>query len=134
MFRFFRKHGWILIVTLGLTILSFVVFMGKGSLRGGNGSAGGNLGTIYGKTITPQLFEQVKEEVAITYWLEHQEWPDKNPSITSFQLDQQGYEYLLMQIKAEKLGINVGDAPAANLPDQILGAPARLREVGTSQP
>jgi hypothetical protein len=134
MFRFFRKHGWILIVTLGLTILSFVLFMGKGSLRGGNGSAGGNLGTIYGKTITPQLFEQVKAEFAITYWLEHQEWPDKNPSITSFQLDQQVYEYLLMQIKAESLGIHVGDDAAANLADQILRDPTLMRAFSTSQP
>ena len=35
MFRFFRKHNWILIVALSLTIISFVFFMGSGPFAHG---------------------------------------------------------------------------------------------------
>jgi hypothetical protein len=135
MFRFFRKHSWILFATLGLTIISFVVFMGnRGPSAAGNGRGSGDYGTIYGHPITPDLFEQVKREFFISYFLQAGEWPDKSPSITPLQIEQQVYSYLLMQLKAKDLGIHVGDDAAASGADQLLRSPALMRLFGTSQP
>jgi hypothetical protein len=133
MFRFFRKHSWILIATLTLTIISFVVFMGKGPSRAGNGRGGGDYGTMYGQVITTDMFDQVKREFYITYWEQTGEWPDKNPSITPLQINQQVYSYVLMQLKAKALGIHVGDDAAATEAGQFLRSPALTRIFGSQQ-
>jgi hypothetical protein len=135
MFRFFRKHSWILIATLSLTIISFVVFMGNRGMSGaGRGEGGGDYGMIYGHTISADLFEQVKREFFISYFEQTGEWPDKNPNVTPLQLEQQVYEYVLMQLKAQDLGIHVGNEEAASGADQLLRSPPLMRLFGTSQP
>jgi hypothetical protein len=136
MFRFFRKHSWILIVTLSLTIISFVVFMGnRGSSGGGGSSQGGaNYGTMYGQTISPIMYEQARRDFYIGYWEQTSEWPDKNSRLTPLQLEQQVYSYLLMQLKAKELGIYVGDDAVATAADGFLRSPQLMRLFGTSQP
>jgi hypothetical protein len=134
MFRFFRKHSWILIVTLSLTIISFVVFMGNRGPSAANGPGGRNYGTIYGQTITSDMFDEASREFYISYWEQTGEWPDHNPSFTRLQLEQQVYSYVLMQLKAKELGVHVGDDAAATAADGLLRSPALLRMFGTSQP
>jgi hypothetical protein len=133
MFRFFRKHSWILIGTLTLTIISFVVFMGKGPSRSGGGS-GGNYGTLYGHEISATMYEQARREFFIFYWVQTGEWPDKSPNITPDQLEQQVYSYLLMQLKAKDLGIHVGDDAAATAANDLLRSRTVMQTFGASQP
>jgi hypothetical protein len=134
MFRFFRKHSWILIVTLTLTIISFVVFMGKGPSRSGDGGSGGNYGTIYGHEISATMYEQARREFFIFYWEQTGEWPDKSPNITPDQLEQQIYSYLVMQLKAKDLGIHVGDDAAAAAANDLLRSRNIMQTLGASQP
>src|SRR5271167_2023476 len=103
MFRFFRHHSWILIATLSLTIISFVIFMGKGPTRSGPGGSG-DYGTIYGQVITPSYYEEVKREFFISYWEQTGEWPDRGHGMTADQVEQQVYSYLILQLKARQLG------------------------------
>ena len=77
MFRFFRHHSWILIATLSLTIISFVVFMGKAPSRSGGGFSGGDYGKIYGQVISPLQYDEARREFFISYWEQTGEWPDK---------------------------------------------------------
>ena len=133
MFRFFRKHTWLLVIILGLTIISFLFFMGKAPSSGG-GRGGGDFGTMYGHTISAELLEQVRSEFYITYFEQTGEWPDKSRSITPFQIDQQVYSYLMMQFKAKDMGIYVDDNSAAAGADQVLRSPAIMRTFQTTQP
>ena len=134
MFRFFRKHSWILIGTLALTIIALVIFMGKGPSRAGNGGSGADYGTIYGHEISATMYEEVRREFFITYWEQTGEWPDKSQGMTPDQLEQQVYSYLLMQLKAKDLGIHVGDDAAATAADSLLRSRAIMQLFGTSQP
>jgi SurA N-terminal domain/PPIC-type PPIASE domain len=134
MFRFFRKHSWILIVTLTLTIISFVVFMGKGPSRAGNGGSGGDYGTIYGHEINATIYDQARRDFFIAYWEQTHEWPDKSQGMTPDQLEQQVYSYLLMQLKAKDLGIHVGDDAAATAANNLLRSRDIMQLFGASQP
>jgi hypothetical protein len=134
MFRFFRKHSWILIVTLTLTIISFVVFMGKGPSRAGNGGSGGDYGTIYGHEINATIYDQARRDFFIAYWEQTHEWPDKSQGMTPDQLEQQVYSYLLMQLKAKDLGIHVGDDAAATAANNLLRSRDIMQLFGSSQP
>ena len=134
MFRFFRKHSWILIVTLTLTIISFVIFMGKGPSRAGNGGSGGDYGTIYGHEINATMYDQARRDFFIAYWEQTHEWPDKSQGMTPDQLEQQVYSYLLMQLKAKDLGIHVGDDAAATAANNLLRSRDIMQLFGASQP
>jgi hypothetical protein len=134
MFRFFRHHSWILIATLSLTIISFVIFMGKGPSRSGSGMAGGDYGTIYGQVITPTQYEEARREFFISYWEQTGEWPDKSSSISSTEIEQEVYSYLIMELKAKELGIHVSDDAAATAANDLLRSQALMRMFGTSEP
>jgi hypothetical protein len=138
MFRFFRKHSWILVITLTLTIVSFVVFMGAGpAARNNGGGRGGDAdyGTIYGHTITAADFEQAKRTFFLSYWQQTGgEWPDKNASVTAAQIDQQTYSYLLITEKAKQLGIHVDDNAVATAAGEFLSSPSLMRLFETRQP
>jgi hypothetical protein len=134
MFRFFRHHSWILIATLSLTIISFVVFMGKAPSRSGGGFSGGDYGKIYGQVISPLQYEEAKREFFISYWEQTGEWPDKNSALSSTEIEQEVYSYLIMQLKAKELGIHVGDDAAASAAGDLLRSPALLRMFGSTEP
>jgi hypothetical protein len=134
MFRFFRHHSWILIATLSLTIISFVIFMGKGPSRSGSGMAGGDYGTIYGQVITPTQYEEARREFFISYWEQTGEWPDKSTRISATDIEQEVYSYLIMELKAKELGIHVGDDAAATAANDLLHSPALMRMFGTTEP
>ncbi len=134
MFRFFRKHSWILVVTLTLTIISFVVFMGKAPSRSANGRAAGDFGVIYGHTITADMFARARNDFLIYYWIQTGEWADRSPRVTPLQLDAQVYQYLIKDLKAQDLGIHVDEDSVATIASDILRSPGLLREFGTTQP
>ena len=134
MFRFFRHHSWILIATLSLTIISFVVFMGKAPSRSGGGFSGGDYGKIYGQVISPLQYDEARREFFISYWEQTGEWPDKNSALSSTEIEQEVYSYLIMQLKAKELGIHVGDDAAASAAGDLMRSPALMRMFGTTEP
>src|SRR5215469_7415523 len=103
-----RKHSaWLWWVVAGLTIISFVIFMGQGGTRNG-GAARAGLGTIYGKPVTPEAIDQARREYFIDYWLRNQQFPDRNQNVSQTDMDREIYERLILTAKANQLGIHVG--------------------------
>jgi hypothetical protein len=106
-----RKHSkWLWFVIAGLTIFSFVVFMGSGPVHNGSGPSSQNpLGTIYGKPVTQREFSQAQGEFFIYYRLHYGQWPDENASVTHDDIERETYFRLLLARKAEQLDIHVSD-------------------------
>jgi len=105
-----RKHSsWLWWVIAGLTIISFVVFMGSGPARNGGGGRAGDFGVIYGRTITAQDFQKAQAEYYLYYWMRNGQWPDKIASVSRDETEQGIYIRLLLGEKAKQLGIHVGE-------------------------
>ena len=105
-----RKHSaWLWWVIAGLTIISFVVFMGSGPARNGGGGRTGDFGVIYGRTITAQDFQKAQAEYYLYYWMRNGQWPDKTASVSRDETEQGIYIRLLLGEKARQLGISVGE-------------------------
>jgi len=109
MFGTIRKHsGWLWIVIAGLTIVSFVVFMGSGPARNGGGHSAG-YGTIYGHTITAAEYTQAQRAFFISYWQQTGEWPNRSRNFKAEDLERETYVRLLINQKALNLGIHIND-------------------------
>ena len=104
-----RKHSaWLWWIIAGLTIISFVYFMGQAPNRNGGGRSTGNFGTIYGHTILAQDFQRAQAGFYLYYWMRNGQWPDKSAGFNRDDLDREVYIRLLLEHKAQKLGVQVG--------------------------
>jgi hypothetical protein len=121
-----RKHSkWLWIVIAGLTIFSFVVFMGSGPVRNGNGPSSSNpYGVIYGHPITLQEYVEARNAFFIFYRLHYGQWPDKSPNMTQDDIQRETYIRLLLSQKAAKLDIHVSESAL------VTAAADFLRSVG----
>ncbi|MEY4917383.1 MAG: Peptidyl-prolyl cis-trans isomerase [Verrucomicrobiota bacterium] len=128
-----RKHSkWLWWVIAGLTIISFVVFMGSGPSKNSRGGREAGYGTIYGHEIKGDEVAQAKSDYFIYFLISNGEWPDKNRNVTTLQIEQQIYLNLLLTQKAKSLGIAVPDEAVTDAASQMLRAPALTRALGTS--
>jgi len=120
-----RKHSALLWWSIiPITILSFVVFMGSGPGRSGGGSTSGGYGTIYGKPVTAEDFQQAQNEFYIFYWMRYGQWPDKDATMDRAAFDRETYKRLLLNRKAAQLDIHVSEEALAT------AASGFLRSIG----
>ncbi|MDR3456027.1 MAG: SurA N-terminal domain-containing protein [Verrucomicrobiae bacterium] len=129
-----RKHSsWLWWLIAGLTIISFVVFMGSGPgrSRGGSG-AGGSYGTIYGHELSAEEVGQARRDFDLVYFVNSGEWPERNHNITADQLEQQTYLNLMFAQKAKALGVVIPEDAVADAASQILHSQALSRAVGAA--
>lgn len=122
-----RKHsGWLWILIAGLTIISFVAFMGSAPSRGrGGGGGGGELGTIYGRIVTQPDYMAAKKEFAIFYFLHYNEWPDRAQNLTEADREKEIYLRLMLTRKAKALGVYVSDDDVAAAASAMLNSMGR---------
>jgi peptidyl-prolyl cis-trans isomerase D len=119
MFNFFRKHRWLLIVVMSITAATFVYWGVSPATRGGGGRSN-NFGSIYGREITAETYEQAKREFYMFYWLHYGEWPNKRAGVTAADMDRETYIRLLIAAKAKSLGIHVNDDALATAAAELL--------------
>jgi SurA N-terminal domain len=122
-----RKHSkWLWWIIAALTVFSFVVFMGQGPMRnGGSSRASGGYGTIYGKAITALEYAQAQREFYLYYWVRNGQWPDKSASFNRDDMEREVYIRLLLQQKAKKLGVEIGDDALVAAASQFLSSLGR---------
>ena len=106
-----RKHSsWLWWFIAGLTIISFVFFMGSGAVRNsGSVPAADDLGKIYGQPVTAQDLAKAEGEFYIYYWMHYGQWPNKTTDISREEQQREIYIRLLLGRKAKQLGIQVGE-------------------------
>lgn len=125
-----RKHSsWLWFVIIALTIVSFLWWGAAPATRNSRGrGAGGSYGTLYGHEITPESYETARRSVALSYWQQTGEFPDKSPNIDRQQLEQQIYIRLLLEQKARDMGVQIPQSA------EIAAANEMLRSIGRGQP
>jgi len=105
-----RKHSsWLWWVIAGLTIISFVVFMGSGPARNGGSRNASDVGRIYGHQLTAQDFQKAQAEFYLYYWMRYGQWPDKSASFSREDTEREIYIRLLLGQKAKQLDIHVSE-------------------------
>jgi len=137
MFRFFRKHSWILIVVIALTVISMLWFMGTPNRGRGNGSGGpSDWGTIYGHEVSQQEVTQSRNDFEIYCRFFRGAWPEVGPNLTQFDIDKQIFQNLLLTLKAKNLGIVISDQATATAAQEMLSSTDLNRNLGnrSSQP
>jgi hypothetical protein len=115
-----RKHSKLLwgITIPALIISLFMFFLPHGSTGGGRAS--GDSGSVYGKKITPQEYQNAFNEFRLFYLFHYGTWPDKKASVSPEEMEREAYIRLLLLQKASDLGIQVGLDAAAAAADQML--------------
>lgn len=128
-----RKHSkWLWWVIAGLTVISFIWWgVAPANRNGGAGGAGG-YGTIYGRKITQPEYQSARRDFELFYWFHNYQWPERSPNFKEKDLQEQTYIRLMLNAKADALGIHVTDDAAAAAANAMLHSPALLRAVGAS--
>jgi hypothetical protein len=117
-----RKHSkglWVVIIVA--VVASFLVWgAGPSRLLNGGRGGGGSLGTLYGREVTMQDYALAQREFYIYYWLHYGEWPDRNPNLSREAQEQQIFERILLERKADDLGIHISEDQAVKGADTML--------------
>src|SRR5208282_3962134 len=116
-----RKHSkWLWWFIAGLTIISFIYWGAGPTARSGGGRVSGDFGMIYGRKITQEDYVEGRNEYYIFYRIHYGEWPDKNPNLSRNDLEREIYVRLLLDQKAEDLGIYIADTNVVAAADEML--------------
>jgi hypothetical protein len=128
-----RKHSsWLWFIIITATILSFVVFFSPTQRMGGGRGGAADLGSIYGKKITPDDYLNAKHEVELFYLFRYGVWPEKDPQFSAQSMEREIYVRLLLIQKAEQLGIYIGDDQVVTAADEMLHSPGLARALGVN--
>jgi hypothetical protein len=115
-----RKHSkWLWGIIITATIVSFV-FWGSQSSRSGDRELRINRGKIDGKPVTEKAYREAEREVSIYFFLNFQDWPDRNAKKVDFDLQSATYQQLLLIQRLKDYGIQVDSAAVGQAVGDLL--------------
>ena len=117
-----------MIVILGITVISFVLWVPNIAQRGGGG--GNDYGTIYGEKITQNMYAEADHDIRLLYLFRYGQWPERIPNLSKSDLQSQIFGRILMMIKARQLGVYVSPDDVASAADQMLRSPELSQQLG----
>ncbi len=130
-----RKHAkWLLWLVAGATIGSLLIFMGSGGMHSAGGPGGYNTnlisGTIYGEKVTPELYDQMYNDVKFYFLFNYGTWPERDPSITPEAIEQQTYVRMMLVKKAKEMGVHVSEEQVEQAAANYLRSEGLQRALG----
>src|SRR5215470_3881843 len=123
MFGTIRRHQtWLWAVIITLTIISFVIFFSPYSKMNSGGRGRENYGSINGEKISRQQFANSYREVDLHYFLiaNPGHWLGEDKRRSEQELDRDIYNWLLLVLKQEQLGIHASDEAAAEMARRLM--------------
>jgi peptidyl-prolyl cis-trans isomerase D len=115
-----RKHSkWLWLVIITATIISFIYWGAAPGQRGG-GRSSGDFGSINGKKVTQQAYQEAMNEFRLFYLFHYGVFPDKKSNVSDADMERETYIRLLLMQKADELGIHVGEDAVAAMAGQML--------------
>jgi peptidyl-prolyl cis-trans isomerase D len=122
MFGTFRKHStWLWAIIIGAMAVSLVIWTGNRTDRGGRGQTV-NYGSISGKKVTQDAFNDAFREVKLQYFLSRKEWPDSGTQRQDFDLEFDTYRWLFLNQMQDEMGIHIAPEVVARMAAQELGS------------
>lgn len=118
-----RKHQkWLWLVIVALTIISFVLYFSPYQRSTHALGTEPDLGSIGGKRITREQFQQALKDVRLRYLFTHGEWPssDRLAQRLGYDEDRETYNRLVLLHKVHELGISVSSEAVARLARDVL--------------
>lgn len=121
-----RRHSaWLWWVVATLTIISFIWWGASPGTRNGGGRNAG-YGSLYGKPVTRDEFNDAQREFDIYWWRRNGDFPTAAANRTD--LDEGTYERLILKAKAKELGIHVSEEQVAAAANEFLSSLGRDRQ------
>src|ERR1041384_842995 len=97
MFGTIRKHQtWLWAVIITLTIISFVIYFGPNSRLNASRSRSGNFGSINGRQITQQDYNNAYREVDLHTFIRTGRWLKEDKARTETDVQRDVYQWLLL--------------------------------------
>jgi hypothetical protein len=132
MFGTIRKHQtWLWAIIITLTIISFVIFFspvtrmdrGRGTVR---------LGSISGHAISEEQYIHAQRDVTLQFFfMSGGRWPDQDSRQMGFDSERETYQWLMLQQKAEQLGIHPSTEVVARVARDMI---SNFQRSGVSSP
>lgn len=120
-----RKHQkWLWLVIVTLTIISFVLYFSPYRRRAPELGGEPDLGSIAGKRITREQFQNALKEVRLRYFFTHGDWParDRAAEQLGYNEERETYNRLVLLHQVRQLGITVSSEAVARVAREVLQA------------
>jgi hypothetical protein len=132
-----RKHsGWLWLIIVTLTIISFLYWGASPAARYDRGHSGG-YGTIYGHAVTRDMYVEAQQQFRLYYWMSHGSFPEKSETFKREDMERETYVRLMLMQKAKDLGVAVSEDAVVTAANEFLrslgrkGEPVPLEDVVT---
>jgi hypothetical protein len=132
MFGTIRKHQtWLWAIIITLTIISFVIFFSPVT-RMDRGRGAARLGSINGQSISEEQYVHAQRDVTLQFFfMSGGRWPDQDARQMGFDAERETYQWLMLQQKAEQLGIHPNTEVVARVARDMV---SNFQRSGVSSP
>jgi hypothetical protein len=132
MFGTIRKHQtWLWAIIITLTIISFVIFFSP-ITRMDRGRGAARLGSISGHAISEEQYVQAQRDVTLQFFfMSGGRWPDQDARQSGFDPERETYQWLMLQQKAEQLGIHPNTEVVARIARDMI---SNFQRAGVASP